>query len=150
MYYLHRNFSDALYFLTAQPAFGAQRSSDQFILIYQVIFRYVKMFLTVTPNSLLFFRVNQEFWISIVFLILGIIAFRKIRTSYAIFSMLAFITPTLTGTFSSMPRYVLISFPVFMLLGMIKNQFVVKILYTIFVILLGINTMLFTRGYWVA
>src|SRR5690606_35295086 len=44
MWYLHVHFSDALYFLNAQEAFGAERSSDKLILLYQVIYRYIKIF----------------------------------------------------------------------------------------------------------
>lgn len=150
MYYLHHKFFDAFYFLNAQPAFGAQRSSDKIILIYQVIYRYIRMLITVEPLSFLYYTVNQEFWISLIFLALCLIAFTTTRKSYATFALLSFIAPTLTGTFSSMPRYVLVLFPCFMVLAQIKNKKFTHLWLTLSVILLFINTVLFTRGYWVA
>lgn len=150
MYYLQQNFSDAFYFLNAQPAFGASRSADKLILLYQVIYRYTRMVITVDPKSILFFTVSQEFIFSMLFLGLSLLAFKKTRISYAIFGFLSFITPTLTGTFSSMPRYTLLLFPSFIVLSQIKNKLFKKIWITISVILLIINTILFTRGYWVA
>ena len=150
MYYLQKNFSDAFYFLTAQPVFGAQRSADKLILLYQVFWRYTKMIFTVDPASILYFTVSQEFLFSIAFLVLSIIAFKKTRLSYAVFGVLAYIMPTLTGTFSSMPRYVLALFPAFILLGQIQNKTIRYTLYAISTALLAVNLSLFTRGYWVS
>lgn len=150
MYYLHVNFDDPLYFLHAQPAFGAERSSDRLILLYQVVYRYIKMLVTVQIDSWLYLRVIQEFLISLSFVGLSVGSFFKIRQSYAIFALAALITPTLTGTFSSMPRYALVAFPVFVLMAQVKNKKIYQLLLTIFAILLFVNTMLFTRGYFVA
>lgn len=151
MVYLYYEFSDPLYFLNAQPAFGAQRSSDQLILLYQVIFRYLKMFWTIDPWSLLYFTVNLEFWLSIGALGLLIWAWIKgIRKSYLLYAFGAYFLPTLTGTFSSMPRYVLILFPIFIVLAQIKSTRVYQVILFVFGILLAVNTILFTRGYWVA
>ena len=150
MLYLHLKFKDALFFLNAQPAFGAERSADKLILLYQVIFRYIKMLITVDPTSLLYYTVSQEFLVSMLFLVLIALSLKKVRTSYVIFGFLCYIVPTLTGTFSSMARYVLIIFPAFVYLAHIKNTRAFKVIVFISAILLAINTMLFTRGYWVA
>ncbi len=150
MRYLATHFSDALYFLHAQPVFGAQRSSEKLILLYQVFWRYTKMMFTVKPLSLLYYTVSQELILSIVFLILSIIALKKIRLSYAVFGALAYILPTLTGTLSSMPRYVLAAFPTFIILGHIKSKIIRFLLLTVSFSLLIINVFLFTRGYWVS
>lgn len=150
MGFLQQNYSDALYFLHAQPAFGAQRSADKLILPYQVIYRYFRMVTSVSPNSLLFFTVAQEFALSLFFIGLSLLAFRRLRLSYSIFSFLTLFTPTLTGTFSSMPRYILSAFPLFILLGTIKSIPVKRVLVIVSVILISINTILFTRGYWVS
>ncbi len=150
MYYLNVSFRDPLYFLHAQPAFGAGRSGDKIILLYQVFWRYQKMLWTVPVTSLLYYTVTQEFMAALVFLCLSLLAFKFIRRSYAVFGILAYILPTLTGTFSSMPRYGLVLFPAFLILGRIKNQTIRHWLYAISLILLIINVVLFTRGYWVA
>ena len=108
------------------------------------------MITTVNPNSLLFLTIVEEAVGGIVFLILSIIAFKKVRVSYALFGALSYIAPTLTGTLSSFPRYALILFPSFMVLGMVKNRRFQRLWWVISVILLAVNTALFVRGYWVA
>jgi hypothetical protein len=150
MYYLNVSFHDPLYFLHAQPAFGAGRSGDKIILLYQVFWRYLKMLLTVPVTTLVYYTVAQEFTAALVFLCLSLLAFKFTRRSYAVFGILAYILPTLTGTFSSMPRYVLIIFPAFMLLGRIQSRPIRYALYAISLALLALNVVLFTRGYWVA
>lgn len=150
MYYLNRVFSDSLMFLHAQPAFGAQRSADKIILLYQVFWRYGKMLLTVDPNNLIYYTISLEAASGLLFLVLSIIAFKKIRPSYAIFAALSYIAPTLTGTLSSMPRYALLLFPSFMVLGLVKNRQFQRVWWVVSAILLAANTALFVRGYWVA
>lgn len=150
MYYLNLAFHDPLYFLHSQPAFGAQRSGGKIILLYQVFWRYLKMLVTVPVTSLLYYTVFQEFLLATVFFILSLLAFKYTRRSYAVFNLLAYLLPTLTGTFSSLPRYVLILFPAFMVLDRIKSKTTRYLLLAISSILLALNTVLFTRGYWVA
>lgn len=151
MRYLAVNFSDPLYFVHAQPAFGASRSVDKIILLYQVFYRYIKMVLTPGINSFFYYTVILEFLSGFLFLILIIWGYiKKIRPSYLLFAVFAYIIPTFTGTFSSMPRYVLILFPCFMVLGMIKSKCLKSLLYLIFTILLAVSTIMFTRGYWIA
>ncbi len=149
MIYLKNLTGNYFYFLTSQPAFGAERSSIPMVLLPQVIYRYFKIIFTVNPLSLPFFNAFMELSLSIVVITLLIIAFKKMRFSYWLFSFLVVVLPTLTGTLSSMPRYVLL---VFMLIPFIAEKFKKRTKYIIIVqsvlqiILLG----LFVRGYWVA
>lgn len=150
MYFLKSSFGNPLYFLTSQPVFGAGRSSGQIILLPQVVYRYVKIFLTTNIFTLPFFNAFLEFTFTLVPLAFLIVMFKKMRLSYLIFSISVLILPTLTGTFSSMPRYVLIS--VSLLLPYLISQFRKYVKPAILVsAALGILlTMLFVRGYWVA
>ena len=151
MIYLQINFGDALYFWHAQPIFGASREGSNIILLPQVLWRYFKI-LTKNPVDL------SSFWIplteltstifAVILLILG--HYQKIRLSYLIFSWLAILTPTLTGTFSSMPRYILVAFPIFISLGLIKSKLLKILSLVTFFLLLIIFTILFPRGIWVA
>ena len=150
MYYLNISFHDPLYFLHAQGAFGAQRSGDKIILLYQVFWRYAKMLTSVPVNTLLYYTVSQEFIFAVMFLFLSLLSFKFVRRSYAVFSILAYLFPPLTGTFSSLPRYVLVLFPAFMLLGNINSRNIRYVLYAVSCILLVVNIILFTRGRWVA
>jgi hypothetical protein len=151
MWFLYLNYSDPLYFFNAQEAFGAGRSSDNFILLYQVIYRYIKIFLTIDLTSMVSYTVTQEFLSSMIFLGLLLWGYKlKIRSSYLLFSLIAYIIPTLTGTFLSMGRFVLILFPAFMVMAIKLPDKIYKIVLVLFAIFLFLNTMLFTRGYWIA
>jgi len=151
MVYLKNEFNNPFYFATAQSAFGASRSVTKLVLLYQVFWRYFKMIVTVTKTSPLYFTVWLEFLSVVFFLFLLWQAYKqKIRLSYIIFAIFSLITPTLTGTFSSMPRYVLILFPGFIAFGLIKNRKLVRFVYGLEIVLLVVCTIFFLRGYWVA
>jgi hypothetical protein len=69
--------------------------------------------------------------------------------SYWIAILGILILPTLTGTFSSMPRYALGAYLLFpLIVTRLKNAYTPVII--IFLILGIICISLFTRGYWVA
>lgn len=150
MYWLNQNYGDPLYFFHAQSAFSSGRSGSSFILLPQVVFRYLKIFLTA--------KFNYQYLISLFeftasFGIMGLLIYgiNKMRPSYWIFAFLSFIVPTLTGTFLSMPRFAVTMFPLFILLPTIlkTNRSRVFVLGA-FLALLFIATMLYTRGYWIA
>jgi len=143
---------DALYFINSQPAFGASRTIDKIILIHQVIFRYAKMLVFVDHSTPLFFAVLLEFFSGVGFLGLIIYGLKKLRLSYLVYVALSFILPTLTGTFLSMPRFVLVLFPLFAILALILDRAPVLVRQAYFIIssvLAVIAIALFTRGYFI-
>lgn len=140
-----------LHFAQAQEWFANERSTSQIVLIPQTIFRYIKI-LTTIPIS------QYEWWIALleisVFVFSVVLLFvawkKKVRMSYLIFALLAILIPTLTGTLSSVPRYILPIFPIFLALALVKNKFV-KILYSVSgLILLFILLALFSKGFFVS
>lgn len=142
---------DPLYFVHVQPLFGAERSGGDLILLPQVLFRYVKIFLTVDPLTLPFFSAWQEF--TLVILVLSALLFgrKKVSFPYLLFSFGVLILPTLTGTLSSMPRYIVAAFPVFIVGAQILRSnrwFWLTVL--LFLIWQIVNVSLFTNGYWVS
>lgn len=155
MLYLKWQFGDFLYFFTLQEQFGASRQSS-LISYPQVVYRYLKIFYTVRPFDLKYYAYMQEFLLSLASLGLLILATwqsLKQKTQevlpYLLFAILAYFLPTLTGNFSSMPRYILACFPIFIYLAQVLKTY--KFLYlTISIILLIINLILFSQGYWVA
>lgn len=150
MRFLSINYQDPLMFFHVKPLYVSESIGNKVVLIYQVFWRYIKMVVT-TKMDPLYFSVWQEFLIAVMALILLYIAFKKqIRKSYLIFSLLTFLTPTLVGTFSSTPRYVLSMFPCFIVLGLIKNKLIYRLLLLIFTIFLLISATLFFQGYWVS
>ena len=150
MKFLWERYHDPLMFLHVQPFFGAQRSGGKIILIYQVFWRYLKMILT-TKWDPLYFVVWMELIVGFGFLILLFLAYKKrIRISYLIFAFLAYLAPTFSGSFSSLPRYVLVLFPCFIYLGLIESRLIRDTLLFIFGFLFVFSLVLFFRGYWIA
>ncbi len=139
-----------LYFIQAQTELGNSRSAG-IILIPQTLFRYGKMLLTVPVAQYVWHVALLELAVFIFSAVLLYIAYlKKIRLSYLIFALLAFLIPTSTGTFTGLPRYVIILFPMFTVLALIKNK-TVKIIYSIIsVLLLILLLMLFAKGYYIA
>lgn len=150
IYYLKISFNNPFYFLTSQPVFGAERLTNGIILLPQVIFRYLKIFMTTSFFSLAFFNAALEFVFTLVPLTFLLIFIKKMRLSYWLFSIGTLILPTLTGTFSSMPRYALVS--IFLLLPYLITVYKKYINIFVFLsLILGIILLgLFVRGYWVA
>jgi len=149
--YLQKHFKDFLIFVRSQPGFGAGRQVDKLIMLYQVIFRYIRMFLGVSIHNEIYPVLLFEFSLAIIFLALIIWALiKKFRPSYLLFLIPAFLLPTFTGSFSSMPRYVLASFPLFFLFGNLKSRFQKLLILTASVLLLIWAFIRFTRGYWIS
>lgn len=150
MSYLYFKFNDPIYFFHVQSEFGGGRQ-ESLILYPQVVFRYIKILLTARPFDLKYFTYVLEFIAGTIGLLAILFSIKKFKISHLIFSLGAFFIPTLTGTFSSMPRYILVCFPLFFFIGMNLKNKQSKIIYlAISSILLLINTILFIQGYWVA
>jgi len=150
MKFLWQRYGDPLMFFHVQPFFGAERSSSRIILIYQVFWRYFKMIFT-TKLDPLYFAVWLEFLVAISFLVLLVLSYKnKIRVSYLIFGLFSYIVPTLSGTFLSLPRFVLTLFPCFILLGTTKNKPLKVFLLVLFGFMFIVSASLFFRGYWVS
>lgn len=151
MVYLQWRFGDALLFWHVQPVFGAGRSGSQIITPFQVLWRYFKI-ITSLP------LVEYKWWTAVYELAGFLLAvfclvsayLKKIRFSYLIFAWLALITPVLTGTFSSIQRYILIIFPIYLALVLIKIKWIKILILFLFAGLLIVSTVLFTSGYWIS
>jgi len=151
MIYLQQNFNDPLYFYHVQAEFGGGRQ-ESLVLYPQVVWRYLKILWTARPFDLKYYAYVQEFLFGTLGLAGIIWSWFKVRKSYVVFSALAFLLPTLTGTFSSVPRYFLVSFSVFLLLiKLFENNKAGRYIWlTLSTLLLIFNTILFIQGYWVA
>lgn len=149
MLFLGLNFNNPLYFLTSQPLFGAERTVGNLIFLPQVIYRYAKIFVTVPLSSPLFFNAFLEFIFTIAVLISLVFFYRKMRLSYFIFTLGCLILPTLTGTFSSMPRYSLMGFLLLPFIVQATKRYY-SLLFILFITMGIILLSIFIRGYWVA
>ncbi len=151
MVFLWYKYSDPLLFVHMQPLFGAGRSGGGLILAPQVVYRYVKILLTVPRTELRFWVAVLELSTLAICLSALYLAFKKgVRKSYLLFSLLVLILPTLSGTLSSLPRYALASFAVFIFLATIKNPFLKITLLLIGLVIEGLLASLFFQGYFVS
>ncbi|MBI2617143.1 hypothetical protein HYW55_03365 [Candidatus Gottesmanbacteria bacterium] len=151
MVYLQKEYGDLLYFWHAQGVFGAERSGSTFILLPQVFYRYFRILTTISPHV-------EMFWVALIEVVMSLITIlflvtavlKKVRVSYVVFSTIAFIMPTFTGTLSSMPRYVLVLFPIYIVLALIPSKQLKWLLLYLSSILLTVFTIIFTRGHWLS
>ncbi len=153
MWYLKLTIGDPLAFYHFQKLVGEQHQSG-IITLPQVYFRYIKMIMTTAVSNPIFQTIVLEFFTGLLFFLLPIYGyFKKIRLSYLVFAMLAFIVPTAQGSFSSTPRYVIVLFPSFLAaaLGIMKLPKLIKILLLLILFLaFVVEAALFLRGYWIA
>lgn len=150
MLYLQIKFHDALYFLHAQPVFNIGRTSGQIIILPQVLWRYLKI-LTTTALSYQYALALLELSALIFTATLLLIGHqKKINPFYLIFSWLSLITPTLTGSLSSLPRYILPIFPVFIVMAMTKSKILKILLLAVCCLLFAVFTIFFTAGRFIA
>lgn len=151
MLYLTKFFQDPLYFYHVQSEFGSGRE-ERIIWWPQVVWRYFKIFATQSSIGWHTLSLFQEFMAGVGGILVLILGSKWIKPAWAVFGVFAALLPTLTGTFSSMPRYILLSFPLFILLTLFLKKYP-KFRWFYFSVsgmLLLINTMLFIQGYWVA
>lgn len=148
MFYLWREYGDPLMFFHVQSFFGANRSGEEIIFFPQVIYRYLKIFISAS-FSFEYLIALFEF-LSVFFAIFVLLKNKKkLDILFQLFVWFLLILPTLTGTFSSMPRYILAIFPIFIILANIELK--LKILYILFsFILLTLFTAFFLSGYFIA
>lgn len=146
--YLKIKFNNPLYFLSSQQIFGQERSTDTIVLLPQVFVRYIKILLT--TNGLLFTSALLELVATVFGLTIILVSYKKIPKEWFVFALFTILIPTLTGTLISMPRYVIIAFPIYIALALIKSTLLKTSILIIFTVLLFIMTCLFTQGYWVA
>lgn len=122
MYYLWGRWGDPLLFIHVQGMFGAGRSSGDIILLPQLIYRYLKIILTVPSSSVTFLRSLWELVIFFVSIGALYIARKKLEISEIIFCLLTLLVPTLSGTLSSYPRYLLVALPTFTALSLYTSK----------------------------
>lgn len=152
MKFLLTQTGDAFYFLKVTPDFGPNLVIGKLILLHQVFYRYLKMLVLSSHTDITFAVILLEFIVGAMFLILTVFAFKKMRLSYAIYMLLSYLVPSLTGTFASQPRYILTVFPAFVLLALwYKGQspLVKRFYIAVNLIFAVIAVALFTRGYFI-
>ncbi len=154
MIYLGATFNDPFKFISAQSSFKNERATSftRVVTPPQVAYRYFKIFKTTSPQNYDFWLSMLEFWSFIGGTVVLIYLYfkSKIPKPWIIFSLGSLILPAFSGTFSSVPRYLLVCFPIYIFLGSIKTKWIRSSLLVIFLVFEAIFTCLFLRGYFVA
>lgn len=150
-YFNYLIWGDALYFIKAHGNLANGRSINAVILLPQTIWRYFNMLTSVPTAQFEWWIVLLEFSLFIATSYLLFLAWKnKIRVSYLVFSVLAFLVPVSSGTFSGLPRYILILFPIFIVLALIKNVYIKLFYFVIGGSVLMVLLALFSRGYYIS
>lgn len=93
-------------------------------------------------------------FLDLIFAILGLgfalRSFRFLPNSYSIYFLGSVLLPLFTPTLSSMPRFLLPIFPLFILLALNKNKYFNFGYQLISILLLSVFSILFINGYWVS
>ncbi len=143
---------DLFFFIKYQTDLAGM-AGNKLILLHQVFFRYSRMVLFMDHLDPLFFTVLLELLSAALIVLVLIFSLKKIRFSYWIFTFLSFLLPTFIGSFSSMPRFTLVLFPIFIYLALWLDRnhpyfkyfyYLICVVFTIF------SVIFFTRGYFVA
>lgn len=154
MGYSKYKWNDYFAFFNAAKNFGEQRS-DHLILLPQVFFRY---FAKIIPNLTwsyfpVVFTTMMELTTALLFLYIIIISFKKIKIEYWLFLTLGYLIPTLSGSFSSLPRYMVVLFPAFIFMAskLQKTNIYLRLgIYLTMAIIAVVAQMLFVRGNFVS
>lgn len=101
-----------------------------------------------------FINNNFNAFLDLIFAIFGlgmvIRTFRFLPPSFSIYSLASLLLPLFTPTLSSIPRFLLPVFPIFILIGLVKNRFVSLIYQMLSLMLLALFTVFFINGFWVS
>ncbi len=81
-------------------------------------------------------------------LIVGLIVFFKIRKSYGVYFFLNLLLMTSTGFIMSAPRYILIIFPLYIALALIRSRIVLSFISLLFIALLFYFGQFYVKGQW--
>lgn len=143
MYYQQIIFNSPFSFLTNEHQWGRA-----FSMPWQPVLSYIN---TLVEGLRVGGQANTlvEFSLFIISFICLVISLYKLRLSYRIYFAISLILPLFSGTLIAMPRYILIIFPLFLILAMIKNELAVKIVTIFSLLLLGAYSILFINSYWV-
>jgi hypothetical protein len=149
--YNYIQWGNPFLFIQAHSQLSNGRSSTSIVLFPQTMYRYFKMLTTVSISL-------WEWKIALVELVLfsaALVALymlwkMKVRTSYLIYTLLNIAVPASSGTFTGLPRYLIVLFPLVIPFLAIRNKTVLGIVIVLMFLLQLILLSFFWRGYYVA
>lgn len=141
-------WGDPLLFVHGHGALANGRAVDTIVLPVQTLYRYLKIFLSVTP-------LVYEFWLSLVEVFATFVSGwllwkaheQHVRPSYTVMAVSMWLVPVLSGTFSGMPRYIVLLVPMYLALSQLIPDRFRTFTYGLLFILQLAAVGLFARGY---
>ncbi len=151
MAFLWHTTGDPLAFVHVQPFFGAHRTGGALVLLPQVLWRYIKIFVTVSPAGFTYWVAGFEMSAFLYGAYLVVRVFLRWQLiALTVYSALVLLLPTLTGTLSSLPRYMLSAFPLFIVAAKLHNNRTKTVLVFAGIIGLVVGTSLYLAGFFIS
>lgn len=143
--YLLKVTGDPVYFLTAESLEWRRSLAIPGFSFWEVLALLSSSgFITTQFNNFL------ELLFAIFGLGMVIRSFRFVQKEYAFFGLISILLPLTTSTLTSMPRFLLPIFPIFILLALVKDFRVIFLIQLLSVLLLSAFSILFINGFWVS
>lgn len=143
-YFLYSKTGDPFYFLTAENHWLRSLSVPG-VGFWQTLKNVA------VPG---FIEKNFISFLDLIFAIFGvgmiIRSFRFLPVFYSVYGLASIALPLFTASLSSIPRFLLPIFPIFILIALVKNKYVFFGYQLLSIMLLGLFTVLFINGYWVS
>lgn len=126
---------------------------NDFLLFFKVESWWGRMFRLNKDHFLLFSSpAIVNFCLDVFFIIFVLVVlcfvFKKLRTSYGLYMLATLAVVLSTGTLMSGGRYILVLFPIYILLASTKNQYLQQAWIFISILFLAMYTILFVNNYW--
>lgn len=151
---------DPFLFYHAVSGFHTGRTTDHLILLPQVYFRYIKIFMTASHSFIYFVAVLEFITFNLFLAVLVYDLWKLLKTKNTpsrisliglnLFSLINIILPTLTGTLTSLPRYAMLSLSFYIRLALIKNQWIKYSFLFVFSVFHILLVWLFIQGYFIS
>lgn len=142
--YLWFQTGDPLYFITAEKTWSRTITFPWDAIWNVMLALSIPGYIKQNYNTFLDFC----FTIFGIFMVIRVI--RTLQPSFALYSLICIILPLLTPTLASMPRYLLPIFPIFIVMGRVKNKFIWALYLMVGGYLFIRSTILFIGGFWVS
>ena len=147
MFFLYIKFQNPFIFVNLQSEWGRNFSP-----IWEIFFDSIKyIFINIDKFfTLEYFNNLVKLSYFLLFSVISVFVWKKIRKSYALYMLISIIIPLLSGSMASINRYVLVLFPAFILLATVgENKLYHKIISITFGTFLAYHTIMFVNLYWV-
>lgn len=142
--FLYNKTGDPFYFITAEN-YWLRHFSLPVIPFWETI---------KSLANLGFKGINLTAFLDLIFAIFGvgfvIRSFRFLPLPYSIYGLVAVGIPLFTTSLTSMPRFLLMVFPIFILLALMKNKYLILTYQMVSLMLLSLFIALFVNGYWIS